>query len=156
MSNLQILDRGEGQVGAAERTHMLESMRRDIAVIIAEKTLNPENGRPYTPSMIERVLAQDVQFSIRTDDTAKQQVYSGPNSSHRPWKLSNIWSGISHFQLCGEIARNDHYNMHALVICMLAISSLGHKLIYRSNFNVALRIPPKFNGQPSIHWSSML
>lgn len=61
-------------------------MRRDIAVIIAEKTLNPENGRPYTPSMIERVLVNDVHLSIRTDDTAKQQVCYRIPTDYRRWR----------------------------------------------------------------------
>lgn len=68
------MDKGEGQIGSVERMHILDSLRKDIAVIIAEKTCNPETGRPYTVSMIDRVLSQDVHLSIKPEYSAKQQV----------------------------------------------------------------------------------
>jgi ribosome maturation protein Sdo1 len=39
------------QVSEQERVAQIESMFRDVAGIIADKTINPENNRPYTVSV---------------------------------------------------------------------------------------------------------
>jgi ribosome maturation protein SDO1 len=44
----EILDRGELQVSEKERGALYESVYRDVASTVAEKTVNPENNRPYT------------------------------------------------------------------------------------------------------------
>jgi ribosome maturation protein SDO1 len=38
------------QVSEQERDALYESVFRDVANIIADKTVNPENNRPYTVS----------------------------------------------------------------------------------------------------------
>ncbi|KAI8897285.1 SBDS protein C-terminal domain-containing protein [Globomyces pollinis-pini] len=69
---LEILEKGELQVGEKERTQVFESLNRDIANTIAEKTINPETKRPYTATMIEKVLS-DIHFNINPNRNAKQQ-----------------------------------------------------------------------------------
>lgn len=44
----EILDKGELQVSEQERGALYETIFRDIASIVADKTVNPENNRPYT------------------------------------------------------------------------------------------------------------
>jgi ribosome maturation protein SDO1 len=46
----EILDKGELQVSEQERGALHESIFRDIASIVADKTVNPETNRPYTVS----------------------------------------------------------------------------------------------------------
>lgn len=46
----EILDKGELQVSEKERAALFDSVQRDIAAIVADKSINPENNRPYTVS----------------------------------------------------------------------------------------------------------
>ncbi|RYG97567.1 hypothetical protein EON65_52670 [archaeon] len=46
----EILDKGELQVSEQERVALHESIFKDIASIVADKTINPETNRPYTVS----------------------------------------------------------------------------------------------------------
>jgi ribosome maturation protein SDO1 len=62
------------QVGALERNHQLHSLQRDMVNIVAEKTVNPETQRPYPVSMIEKVVQDNLHYSVTTQKSAKQQV----------------------------------------------------------------------------------
>ena len=44
----EILDKGELQVSEQEREALYETVFKDIATIVAEKTVNPETNRSYT------------------------------------------------------------------------------------------------------------
>jgi len=46
----EILDKGVLQVSEQERSALYESLYRDVASTVADKTVNPENNRPYTVS----------------------------------------------------------------------------------------------------------
>eukprot|EP01029_Cantina_marsupialis_P003047 TRINITY_DN128879_c0_g1_i1.p1 TRINITY_DN128879_c0_g1~~TRINITY_DN128879_c0_g1_i1.p1 ORF type:complete len:337 (-),score=75.72 TRINITY_DN128879_c0_g1_i1:288-1298(-) len=70
-----ILEKGELQVSDKEREVQIESLFRDIAQIISTKCVNPENGRPYPVSLIERSL-HEVKFNPVTSKSAKQQALS--------------------------------------------------------------------------------
>jgi ribosome maturation protein SDO1 len=70
---LQILKKGELQVAGKERESMLSSQFRDIATIVMHKTFNPETKRPYTISMIERLM-RDIHFAVDPNSTSKKQV----------------------------------------------------------------------------------
>lgn len=69
---LEILKKGELQVGEKERASMLEGMYRDIATTVAEKCVNPETKRPYTVTMIEKAMA-DLHLSVNPSRSAKSQ-----------------------------------------------------------------------------------
>ncbi|RDX63164.1 Ribosome maturation protein SBDS [Mucuna pruriens] len=69
---LQILKKGELQVAGKERESMLSSQFRDIATIVMHKTYNPETQRPYTISMIERLM-REVHFAVDPHSTSKKQ-----------------------------------------------------------------------------------
>ena len=70
---LQILEKGELQVSGKEREAQLSSQFRDIATIVMEKTINPETRRPYTITMIERLM-HEIHFAVDPNLTSKEQV----------------------------------------------------------------------------------
>eukprot|EP00262_Sarcandra_glabra_P003755 TRINITY_DN14538_c2_g2_i2.p1 TRINITY_DN14538_c2_g2~~TRINITY_DN14538_c2_g2_i2.p1 ORF type:complete len:358 (-),score=60.39 TRINITY_DN14538_c2_g2_i2:367-1440(-) len=69
---LEILDKGELQVAGKERESQLSNQFRDIATIVMEKTINPETQRPYTISMIERLM-HEIHFAIDPHNSSKKQ-----------------------------------------------------------------------------------
>ncbi|CAL0299931.1 unnamed protein product [Lupinus luteus] len=69
---LEILKKGELQVAGKERESILSSQFRDIATIVMQKTYNPETQRPYTISMIERLM-REIHFAVDPNCTSKKQ-----------------------------------------------------------------------------------
>lgn len=69
---LEILAKGEVQVGAEERTQQLQMLTREVATIIADKCINPRTRTPYPVGMIEQALAE-IHFSPNLTKGAKQQ-----------------------------------------------------------------------------------
>jgi len=61
---LEILNKGELQVGGKERQQQQTQLHNTVLGIIASKVMNPEKMRPYPPSIIEKVLSMlDFRFS---------------------------------------------------------------------------------------------
>jgi ribosome maturation protein SDO1 len=73
LTSFQILDKGELQVSGKEREAQLSTQFRDIATIVMEKTINPDTRRPYTISMIERLM-HEIHFAVDPNLTSKEQV----------------------------------------------------------------------------------
>ncbi|XP_008805180.2 ribosome maturation protein SBDS [Phoenix dactylifera] len=69
---LEILEKGELQVAGKERESQLSSQFRDIATIVMQKTINPETQRPYTISMIERIM-HEIHFAVDPHTSSKKQ-----------------------------------------------------------------------------------
>ncbi|RKO83399.1 SBDS protein C-terminal domain-containing protein [Blyttiomyces helicus] len=69
---LEILKKGQLQIGDKERSQQLETLYRDIATTVAEKCVNPETNRPYTVTMVEKAMG-DLHFSVNPNKGAKQQ-----------------------------------------------------------------------------------
>ncbi|EPS69841.1 hypothetical protein M569_04918 [Genlisea aurea] len=69
---LEILDTGELQVAGKERESQLSNQFRDIATIVMQKTINPDTQRPYTISMIERLM-HDIHFAVDPNSSSKKQ-----------------------------------------------------------------------------------
>lgn len=69
---LEILEKGELQVAGKERESQLSSQFRDIATIVVQKTINPETQRPYTISMIERLM-HEIHFAVDPHSSSKKQ-----------------------------------------------------------------------------------
>ncbi|XP_056160986.1 uncharacterized protein LOC130135548 [Syzygium oleosum] len=69
---LEILDRGELQVAGKERDIQFASQFRDIATIVMQRTINPETQRPYTISMIERLM-HEIHFAVEPNSNSKKQ-----------------------------------------------------------------------------------
>lgn len=72
---LQILEKGELQIAGKERESQFSSQFRDIATIVMQKTINPETQRPYTISMIERLM-HEIHFAVDPNSSSKKQVSS--------------------------------------------------------------------------------
>lgn len=69
---LQILKKGELQVGEKERSHELSNTFREIATQVAEKCVDPASQRPYTVGMIEKAM-HEIHYSVKTGKSAKSQ-----------------------------------------------------------------------------------
>jgi len=67
-----VLDHGELQVSEEEREHAQESMFRDVAAIVVDKSINPENNRPYTLTMIQNAM-KEIHYSVNISKGAKSQ-----------------------------------------------------------------------------------
>lgn len=71
---LEILAKGELQVSEKERKVEYDNTFKDVATILAEKTVNVETNRPYTVTIIERAL-KDIHFNVDPKKGAKQQAW---------------------------------------------------------------------------------
>ncbi|KAL5231157.1 hypothetical protein ABZP36_029933 [Zizania latifolia] len=69
---LEILDKGELQVSGKEREVQLSAQFHEIATIVMDKTINPDTRRPYTITMIERLM-HEVHFAVDPNLTSKEQ-----------------------------------------------------------------------------------
>lgn len=67
------MKKGELQVAGKERESQLSNQFRDIATIVMQKTINPETQRPYTISMIERLM-HEIHFAVDPHSSSKKQV----------------------------------------------------------------------------------
>ncbi|CAL5439669.1 unnamed protein product [Camellia sinensis] len=72
-----------------ERDSQLSSQFRDIATIVMQKTINPETQRPYTISMIERLM-HEIHFAVDPHSSSKKQSLDviPELQKHLPIKLS--------------------------------------------------------------------
>ena len=69
----QILEKGDLQVAGKEREAQLSLQFRDIATIVMENTINPDTKRPYSITMIERLM-HDIHFAVDPYNSSKKQV----------------------------------------------------------------------------------
>lgn len=69
---LEILKKGELQVGEKERSHELSNLWVEIATIVAQKCVEPSSQKPYTVGMIEKAM-KDAHYSVKPSKSAKIQ-----------------------------------------------------------------------------------
>ncbi|WFD23337.1 hypothetical protein MEQU1_002026 [Malassezia equina] len=69
---LEILKKGELQVGEKERSHELSNLWVEIATIVAQKCVEPSSQKPYTVGMIEKAM-KDAHYSVKPSKSAKMQ-----------------------------------------------------------------------------------
>ncbi|GAA5856880.1 hypothetical protein JCM8547_008442 [Rhodosporidiobolus lusitaniae] len=69
---LEILKKGELQVGEKERAVELEDLKREIATEVASRCVDPGTQRPHTVGMIEKAMAE-VGFNVVGGKAAKAQ-----------------------------------------------------------------------------------
>lgn len=67
-----ILSRGEVQMAELERGVASESIVKDIANIIAEKTLNTKNFTRFPVTVIIKAM-ETIHYAVKADETAKKQ-----------------------------------------------------------------------------------
>jgi ribosome maturation protein SDO1 len=70
---LQILKKGELQVGEKERAVELEDLKREICTEIAGRCVDPNTQRPHTVGMIEKAM-NEVGYNVSGGKAAKAQV----------------------------------------------------------------------------------
>lgn len=70
---LEVLKKGELQVGEKERAVELEELRREICTEVAGRCVDPGTQRPHTVGMIEKAMLE-VGYSVNTNKNAKVQV----------------------------------------------------------------------------------
>ncbi|TFL06232.1 Shwachman-Bodian-diamond syndrome protein [Pterulicium gracile] len=83
---LEILAKGELQVGDKEREHDLTALRKELATLISEKCVDPATNRPYAVSMIDKAMTE-AGFSLKADKSAKSQVNEGLRAIQEKTKL---------------------------------------------------------------------
>ena len=69
---LEILKKGELQVGDKERSHELSSLWVEIASTVAQMCVDPNSQKPYTVGIIEKAM-KDVHYSVKPTKSAKIQ-----------------------------------------------------------------------------------
>ncbi|KAJ3073244.1 hypothetical protein HDU98_001926 [Podochytrium sp. JEL0797] len=69
---LEILKKGELQVGEKERAVQNETVSKEIASIVSQKCVNPQTKRPYPVTIIEKSMIE-LHFSVNPNKSAKQQ-----------------------------------------------------------------------------------
>ena len=61
---LEILNKGELQVGGKERQQQQTQLHQSVLELVAARVINPKNGRPYPASILEKTLdLLDFKFS---------------------------------------------------------------------------------------------
>ncbi|PRT53264.1 Ribosome maturation protein SDO1 [Wickerhamiella sorbophila] len=69
---LEILNKGELQVGSKERQLQQEQVQATVLEEVARKCVNPRNNYPYTVSIIQKLL-QELDFKFSSTKPAKGQ-----------------------------------------------------------------------------------
>ncbi|PWN89350.1 Shwachman-Bodian-diamond syndrome protein [Acaromyces ingoldii] len=69
---VEVLKRGELQVGEKERSHEIGAAWREIATLVSEKCVDPASQRPYTVGIIEKAM-HDIHFGVKQNKSAKSQ-----------------------------------------------------------------------------------
>lgn len=70
---MEILNKGEVQVGDKERSHQLEGLKKEVATLVADMCIDPASQKPIPVTMIEKAMAQ-VHFGAQSNKSAKIQV----------------------------------------------------------------------------------
>ncbi|KAH7418418.1 SBDS protein C-terminal domain-containing protein [Cadophora sp. MPI-SDFR-AT-0126] len=93
---LEILNKGELQVGEKERHAQLERVHNEVVGIVASKLVDPKTKRVYTTGMIEKALemlssqgsqAQNVGSGTGTPAT-------GEDGEAKPKVKEHVWTGV--------------------------------------------------------------
>ena len=82
------------QVTVKERKFENENLFRDVAKIVSEKCINPENNRGYTVTMIEKMM-RDCHINLLPKRSAKQQVWLFYSSTFNPYQALDVIRQLS-------------------------------------------------------------
>ncbi|KAL2271467.1 hypothetical protein VTJ83DRAFT_838 [Remersonia thermophila] len=78
---LEILRKGEMQVGEKERTAQLERVHNEVVSIVASKLVDPRTKRVYTPGIIEKALDMLSSMAHQQQQQQQQQQQSQSTSA---------------------------------------------------------------------------
>ncbi|KAI9730214.1 MAG: hypothetical protein M1834_005978 [Cirrosporium novae-zelandiae] len=98
---LEILKKGELQVGEKERKSELERLEKEVLEIVAGKVVDPRSGRVYTTGMIEKALEVLSSKGGHSEDSAAASGTTTPTTnggaskdSPAPSKPRPTWTGV--------------------------------------------------------------
>lgn len=114
---LEILQKGEVQVGSEERGAQLQMFTRKVATIIAEKCVNPRTKTPYPVGMIEQALAE-LHFSPNLTRSAKQQALEVIKNLERQSKFP---IARAQMRLLIEVPLNEAERVREAVLPLVAV-----------------------------------
>lgn len=93
---LEILNKGELQVGEKERHAQLERVHNEVVGIVASKLVDPKTKRVYTTGMIEKALemlsSQGSQAQNAGSGTGTPA--TGEDGEARPKVKEHVWTGV--------------------------------------------------------------
>lgn len=87
---LEILNKGELQVGEKERQAELERIKNEVVSIVASKLINPQSKKPYSPQMISRALDT---LTAQGSQESKERAEKGEGHKEGETRLPT-WTGV--------------------------------------------------------------
>ncbi|KAK1828446.1 ribosome maturation protein sdo1 [Podospora conica] len=92
---LEILRKGELQVGEKERSAQLERVHAEVVSIVASKLVDPRTKRVYTPGMIEKALDMlSSQAHEAVNDKTNRPDATEEAEAALPQKPKHHWTGV--------------------------------------------------------------
>ncbi|TVY39497.1 Ribosome maturation protein [Lachnellula occidentalis] len=91
---LEILNKGELQVGEKERHAQLERVHNEVVGIVASKLVDPKTKRPYTTGMIEKALEMLSSQGSQATGTAPATPAVGEEAEAKPKIKEHVWTGV--------------------------------------------------------------
>jgi len=95
---LEILKKGELQVGEKERNAKLEQVSKEVVQIVVGKCVEPKSKRQYTPGMIEKALnelRENPKYKGAAADKDKKEEDEGAGKEKEKEKEIPTWHGVS-------------------------------------------------------------
>ncbi|KAI8676991.1 hypothetical protein LRP88_09989 [Fusarium phalaenopsidis] len=94
---LEILKKGEMQVGEKERAAQLERVHNEVISIVASKLVDPRTKRVYTSGMIEKALdmLSSQAHNSTPDKSATGTPAAGDDGEAKPRPKEHNWTGVS-------------------------------------------------------------
>ncbi|KAI6246418.1 Ribosome maturation protein SDO1 [Erysiphe necator] len=91
---LEILSKGELQVGDKERQAQLERVHNEVISIVASKLVDPKTKRVYTPSMIEKALDTLCSKGSQSQHDKNTTPITGEDKILRSKVKEHVWTGV--------------------------------------------------------------
>ncbi|KAL6833832.1 SBDS protein C-terminal domain-containing protein [Trichoderma sp. SZMC 28015] len=94
---LEILKKGELQVGDKERAAQLERVHNEVISIVVSKLVDPRTKRVYTPGMIEKaldMLSSQAHSGEKTTDSGTATPTTAEAGEDKPKTREHTWTGV--------------------------------------------------------------
>ncbi|RFU81435.1 upf0023 family [Trichoderma arundinaceum] len=94
---LEILKKGELQVGEKERAAQLERVHNEVISIVVSKLVDPRTKRVYTPGMIEKaldMLSSQAHSAEKTTDSGTATPTTAEAGEAKPKVKEHTWTGV--------------------------------------------------------------
>ncbi|KAK4079528.1 hypothetical protein Trihar35433_633 [Trichoderma harzianum] len=94
---LEILKKGELQVGDKERAAQLERVHNEVISIVVSKLVDPRTKRVYTPGMIEKaldMLSSQAHSGEKTTDSGTATPTTAEAGEAKPKTREHTWTGV--------------------------------------------------------------